>query len=71
MDKNIILATDFKKAPAEVQAKATAYSDAVKNLLKLEKVIVAKNEELKAANQTLEKAQTEFAVAMKSWNPEV
>lgn len=71
MDKELALASDFKKAPKEVQDAATAHYANVKALAKAEKNglnILATIEEAKRSYEASAKA---LRVALKAWEPEV
>ncbi len=71
MDKELALAIDFNKAPAELKAAAKAYYDDLKLVNKAIKAISVETEKLELARKKSEESAKTFRIALKAWEPEV
>ena len=69
-DKDLALAIDFKKAPAEVQAAATAHYANVKTVSKLRNQLTVTNQKLSDAERASEASAKALRVSMNAWTPE-
>jgi len=71
MDKELALAIDFKKAPVELQAAATAHYTNVKALAKAQAKVVTDQQAVVDAQKLYEESAKVLRVALKNWTPEV
>lgn len=71
MDKELALAIDFKKAPAELQAAANAHYANVKALAKATQKIAADELALAQAQKAHDETAKLLRAELKKWEPEV
>lgn len=70
MDKELALAIDFKKAPADLQAAANAHYANVKAVSKAQAKLKQSEAELEAANKAYEETAKTLRLGLKAWTPE-
>jgi len=70
MDKELALAIDFKKAPAELQAAATAHYANVKALARAQAKVVESTTAVEAAKKAHDETAKTLRLALKAWEPE-
>jgi hypothetical protein len=71
MDKELALAIDFKKAPADLQAAATDHYTNVKALAKAQAKVITDQNAVVEAQRVYEESAKVLRVALKNWTPEV
>lgn len=69
MDKELALAIDFKKAPAELQAAATAHYANVKALAKAKNKLIDDEKAIELAQKSYDESAKTLRVALKQWEP--
>ena len=70
MDKELVLAIDFKKAPKELQDAANAHYVILKALNKAKLKQVESLQALEVAQKAYDESAKALRMALKSWEPE-
>ncbi len=70
LEKELALAIDFKKAPADLQKIATEHYANIKSVTKAKAKLVLAETEVAAAEKASAESEKLLRVALKNWNPE-